>query len=310
LASAINLGATYPGIKAAAEAVTQVECDVYEVWSLLDTYGSGRVSRSWDEVENLDNSGSPLHPTWDEIENLDPSPTQPSWNQVEDVTVVGRSGSANRSEVVVVPKKDYSKIEAEDGVEEAKRQRAEDESGLIRVLNRLKPASVLLTVDSDGIALHADATITNLTSDSNFWEITTRTAPRADLITPQGVDAYPLSLRQQITGVLYNSKRVLPKPPWTVQDAALWSYAPSVVTVKSFAFATGDDDDMTSPGDGPVTDPRSDQTVMYLDGTRETFRASRAIMDPRRALAARYASEGILVAHPYAASREAVNASG
>jgi hypothetical protein len=294
LASAINLGATLPGIKAAAEAITQVECEIYEVWSLLDTFGTGSTGLTWNEVEALG--------TWDQIEQSNPSPNLPSWSQVEDIVTIGRTGINTRAEVVVHPKKDYIRIADEDGQDEADRQRAEDMSAIIRVLNVLKPASVLLTVNPDGVALHRDAPITNLVADSNYWEVSTRVAPRGDLITPEGIEPYPLSLRQELEGLLASDRRSIPKPPWSVQQAAEWSYNPEVVAVKSYSFDPNDDA-KDEPGRGPITDTRTDQLVTYRDGTRERFTADRSIMDPRRALAARYASEGVLVSHPFSEPR-------
>lgn len=298
LASAINLGATYPGIKAAGEALTKVECEVFEVWSLLDSYGvGGAAGRDWDDVSALG--------TWDEIEASDPSPVRPTWDELADVLTIGRTGINNRAEVVVHPKKDYSRIATEDGEDEAARQRAEDMSAIIRVLSVLKPASVLLTVSPEGLALHRDAEITHLVADSNYWEITSRVTPRPDLMNPfePGKSMYPRSLQQVLKGVLSGQTRVLPKPPWSTQQWAEWSYNPNVIAVKGYTFRSGRDDDMTHPGDGPLTDVRTDHLVTYRDGTRERFTADRGIMDPRRALAARYASEGILVSHPFSKPR-------
>lgn len=302
LASAINLGASLPGIKAAAEALIESEVEVYEAWSLLDTYGGGDagggdpLGRTWDDMEALG--------TYDAIEESNPSSLLPNWNELSMVAQIGRSGN-NRAEVIVAPKKDYTRIASEDGPDEADRQRAEDENALVRVLSVLKPAGVLVTVNGDGVALHRDAHITRLEADSNYWEVTTRVAPRPDLIAPEG-SPYPKSLRQQLEGLLDSDRRVLPKPPWATQQAAEWSYNPEVVAVKSYTFRTGDDDDYENAGDGPITDTRTDHLITYTDGTRERFTADRAILDPRRALAARYAAEGMLVAHPYSGARQEV----
>lgn len=300
LASAINMGATYPGIQNAAEALTQVDCDVYEAWDLLDVYGPAGPALTWDYYEDLDASAS--LPTWDDIEDLNEDPNRPSWQEMQAQVTIGRTGTNSRAEVIVVPKKNYDAIAAEEGQEEADRQRREDEHSIIRVLSVLKPASTLLTVDSDGIALHRDAQISWMEADSNFWNVATRVTPRPDLVAPEGV-VYPLSLQQALSGILASDKREIPKPPWAIQQAAEWSYAPEVTSVRSYAFRTGPDDDMETGGDGPITDPRSDDQVTYSDGKREKFTADRAVLDPRRALAARYAAEGILISAPYSAPR-------
>lgn len=300
LASAINLGATYPGIKAAAEAITQAECEVYEVWSLLDTYGSATMGKVWDDIEAL---GS-----YDDIEGISPSPSVPTWDDLLDQVTIGRTGVNNRSEVIVYPKKDYDRIAFEDGEREAAIQKAEDVAALVRVLSVLKPASVLITVDPDGLAMHRDATITNLVADSNYWEVTTRVTPRPGLqLSP--ANPYPRSLQQQLLGLLTGERREIPKPPLSVQQAAEWSFNPEIVSVRSYTYDPKRGD-RSAPRTGPITDRRTDDLVTYTDGTRETFTADRGILDPRRALAARYAADGILIAHPFASDRKAVPPNG
>lgn len=300
LASAINMGATYPGIQNAAEALTQVECDIYEAWDLLDAYGPAGPAITWEDYEELDPSAD--LPTWTDIEDIDPEPLRPSWQEMSASVTIGRTGTNSRAEVIVVPRKDYDRVGLEHGQEEADRQRREDEHSIIRVLSVLKPASTLLTVDSDGIAIHRDAQISWMEADSNFWNVATRVIPRADLVAPEGI-VYPLSLQQALSGILAGDRREIPKPPWAIQQAAEWSYAPEVTAVRSYAFRTGADDDMDTGGDGPITDSKSDHVVTYSNGKRERFTADRAVLDPRRALAARYASEGILISSPYSTPR-------
>lgn len=297
LARAINLGATYPGIQSAAEALTQTHVDVYEAWDLLDTYGPGTLGNHWDDIEAMG--------TWDDIEAQDPTPYRPTYIDLSAAVTIGRTGTNNRSEVIVVPRKDYTRILDEDGPDEEARARAEDEHSIIRVLSVLKPASVLLTVDTQGLALYHDAQIASLLADSNFWNIATRTAPRPDLVSPNG-SPYPLSTQQADQGLLDSDKREIPKPPWTVQQGSQWSYAPEMVTVRAFSFQAGSGDTLDAPGDGPITDAFDEHVITYTDGTREKFSADRAAMDPRRALAARYSSEGLLSAHAYAGDRTKV----
>lgn len=294
LASAINMGGTYPGIKAAAEAITQVECDIYEVWDLLDTYGPGGAGRSWDDIEAIGTPG-PSDPTWDAVEALDSSVFHLTWQELEASVILGRTGTNSRAEVIVVPKKNYDAIVTDQGEAEAQRVRLEDEHSLIRVLNVLKPASTLLTVNTEGIAVHIDTPMADLQADSNYWAVITRVAPNPALLAPDGLP-YPLSLQQTLNGLLQSDLRQIPKPPWSEQQAARWSHAPEVVSAQAYAFDNAGRDE---PGNGDIIDSTDSSVITYMDGTRETFGPDRGPLDPRRALAARYAAQGILISAPY-----------
>lgn len=96
LARAINMGGTVPGIQAVAEAITGVECEIYEIWPLKDAadphygvpptpppppptggVGGGPVgARNWDAVENtfFTFGAMELAPTWASIEDGTYSP--------------------------------------------------------------------------------------------------------------------------------------------------------------------------------------------------------------------------------------------
>jgi hypothetical protein len=88
LARGINMGGTVPGIQAAAEAITGVECEVYEIWPIKDAQdplygvpptpppppppGGGFVgTRTWGAVEVT-------FFTWDSVE------AAPDWGSIED----------------------------------------------------------------------------------------------------------------------------------------------------------------------------------------------------------------------------------
>lgn len=289
LAAAINLGATYPGIKAAAEALTLVDCEVYESWSLIDLYGSGEVGNTWDDVEGLG--------TWDDIEAMDADPLRPTWSDITDEITVGRTGTNTRSEVTVWPKKDYSTIASQDGDEEAERQRAQDEEALVRVLSVLKPAGVLLTVDNSGVSPHDEVSIAHMWSPSSFWEV-------AEIITPgpdYDSDVYPLSPSQIADGVEVHDPREIPKPPWTTNQRVEWTYNSDVVSAQSYAVDPAAD--QTLPGEGNVIETNVNHSVAREDGSLNVFSAKRGILDGRKAHAARLGKEGVLSVHPYAGDR-------
>lgn len=248
LASAIPLGATIPGLQTAAEAITGVDVDIYEMWAIIDRSGLGQRSapgdfRTWFNMENefpdwahlegikwpalevnLSTSGLELAPgssantwnydeahysTWDDAENV-------SWvdlqgHQTTDPTGwggFGRSPVPNRAEVVIRPKKEYPDTET------GRRARAADEYQLYRVLNKLKPAGVLLTVDSDGLVMHTPIRPGRLSADSNYWEITTKTTPKLGLVKG-AQEPYPVSTQQALAGFEPTQPHVVPVSVWS-----------------------------------------------------------------------------------------------
>lgn len=290
LAAAINLGGTYPGIKAAAEALTLVECEVYESWSLIDLYGSGDIGNTWDDIEGSFSS-------WDDIEDSVAGDLKPTWSDLSAEISVGRSGTNTRSEVTIWPKKDYQTLSSQEGDAEAERQRAQDEEALVRVLSVLKPAGVLLTVDNSGVSPHDEVPIAHMWSPSSYWEVAQIVTPAPD----EDSQVYPITQDQILSGLGVHSPREIPKPPWVTSQRAEWTYNSDVVTSQSYAVAPTDD--QVLPGDGPVVETNVNHAVAREDGTLNIFSARRGILDSRRAHAARLGKEGALRVHPYAGDR-------
>ena len=282
LAMAIAMGGTVPGLQAAASAVTGVDCDVYESWSMIESAADpGEAGHTWAEMEGV---------TWDDYEGE-------TWGAIEGIPFYGRSGTLTRSEALIRINKDY------DSSPRGRAERASDEWALVRVLGRLKPASLLITIDSEGSSSLSPRPISAATSDSTHWEIAT-------FVTPQqttGTNPYPLSYGQQAAGVSATDRRVLPIPPMTTRLGDSWSYGTQVPSCRSYAVQPVNPADFTQPGAvsdaAAVTD---DQTVVWRDGTSTTYSAARGILDPLTAAAARAGSEGVLTAHPYSGDRRTV----
>jgi hypothetical protein len=283
LAQSISMGGTVPGLQAAAEAVTGAEVDVFESWALMEAAEDPEeAGHTWTWME-----GAP----WSEYEGQ-------IWGALEGTPFYGRSGSLTRSELLVRVNRDYAATPS------GRAQRASDESALVRVLERLKPAHILLTVDTQGSSGLVPRAISTVTADSEHWEIATKVTPGQ---VPLGTSPYPLSAVQELEGVDPSSSRMLPRPPMVTRIGDEWSYGSQVPTCRSYSVNPTDDVDFTEPG--PVPDLAAvpvDQTVVWRDGTSTVYGASLGAMDPLLTQAARAGADGVLVANAYSGDRRTV----
>jgi hypothetical protein len=276
LARAITMGGTPLGLQAMAEALTGVDCDVYEVWALVDAQGATAAGTSWNTVEST-------YANWNAIEGT-------SYYDIEGRQAFGNMGLDARNEIVVRPKKVY------DPTPEGQRERADDTRGILRVLEVLKPAHALLSVNADGVGVHAEVTPGSVTADSNFWEISSRVVPKDELksfynsiynaydhrANPQGIDS------------------AKPQPPFSTAQGQQWSYANEVVSAKAEVAAI----------DGKIASTVEYDTVHFPDGKIQKYLPSYAVIDPRKAAAGRISSDGVLIAAPYSGSRISVTTAG
>lgn len=322
LAKAIPLGATVPGMKVAAEAVTSVECEVTETWRSLDyarRYGyrtkDDIVPREWREVEAyLGTYGAGAGQTWGTVagvpltfidHNRTMNEVQADFPHYSDAdskavppidyftvqyrrTKIGRVRN-DRTEFTVRPKKHYPLTSSR-----SKSERAQDEYALRRVLNTLKPAASRLTLDMEGVALYDAVTLGNITSDSNYWEVCTRVTPRTSISLPE--NTYPLTAGQQADRVAEGEERVVGRPPFSQTQGTSWSYNNEVVSVRSY----------TQDASGNRVDSSDYETTVNFVGEVQAYTPDRGVLDPRRAEAARLAQDGMTVAHPYSSSRKVV----
>lgn len=283
LAQSIAMGGTVPGLTAAAEAITGVECDVFESWALLEaTANPAEAGHDWEWMEDGN---------WSEYEGQ-------IWGALEGTPFYGRSGVLTRSELLVRVNRDYP------STPEGRTQRASDEWALVRVLERLKPAHILLTVDTQGTSALLPRGISEVRSDSEHWEIATRVTPSQ---IPLGVTPYPLSPQQEADGIDSGSSRVLPRPPLVTKIGDEWAYGSQIPTCRTYSVTPTDDVDFTEPGPVPDAGLDSiDQAIIWRDGTSTVYRATLGAMDPLLSQAARAGADGVLVANPYSGDRRTV----
>jgi hypothetical protein len=285
LAAAIPMAATLPGIRQAAEAVVGVECDVYEVWRFIDA-GTNLLSgvATWSSVMGL-------HSSWLSMQGF-------LWPQTYSV---GNLAVTTAAEVVIRPKKVYN-ITTPDGA----REKTLDELGLSRVLSVLKPAGVVITVDTHGLSMHSSPPIASTQSDSNYWEVSSQVRPSPVLSQTPGL--YPLSASQVAAGILWGDQRTLPQPPLVTSHGLSWEQASAVVKVTATAMTFENDDDITQPGSGigTIVDPLNFQYVPYYDGTRVAYSAERGASDPGTVRGGLAVASGTLAAAPFSGTRETV----
>ncbi|MFD8654190.1 DUF7297 family protein [Streptomyces mirabilis] len=284
LAQSIAMGGTVPGLTAAAEAITGVECDVFESWAMLEAAANpGAAGHDWAWMEGAS--------SWADYEGQ-------IWGSLEGTPFYGRSGVLTRSELLVRVNRDYP------STPEGRSQRTSDEWALVRVLERIKPAHILLTVDTQGTSALLPRGISAIRSDSEHWEIATRVTPSQ---APLGATPYPLSPQQEADGIDPGSSRVLPRPPLVTKIGDEWAYGSQIPTCRTYSVMPTDDVDFTEPGPVPDSGIDSiDQSVVWRDGTSTVYGATLGSMDPLLSQAARAGADGVLVANPYSGDRRMV----
>jgi hypothetical protein len=278
LARAITLGGTPMGMQALAEALTGVECDVYEVWRILDSQGSAGVGRTYLQV-NTDFG------TYGGLKGK-------TWGQISGSIAVGNLAVNARNEFMIRPKKVYNTSDPDDA-----RERAEDLWGVQRVVSVLKPARTLASVDDTGLAVHQEVPIASVAADSEYWEVVPCVLPREGLSEVYKLLYTAYDPRAKPTGI----ERVIPRPPFSASQGQQWSYANEVASVQSFTSAPN--------GSGGPTMPDFD-TVTFYDGKKIAYRPEYGVIDPRQALLAQSGGDGALLSHAYSGSRKVVPTHG
>lgn len=288
LAKAITMGGTPQGLQAVAEALTGVDCDVYEIWALLDAQGGTGATHTWSAIEGA-------HSTWDSFAGQ-------AWADVEGRIVFGQMGLDGRNEIAIRPKKSYSADTA------GRQELAYDIYNISRVVNVLKPASAIVTVDPQGVQVHISQPIGAITADSDYWEISARVIPAEQdkkyytdhykaydsQANPQGVDA------------------AQPAPWFSSSQGTQYSYVGEIASVQGQGFVNYGitleqmNDDLNHKPDNT----RDYDTVVWPDKTQTVYRPEYAVIDPRQAAAALAASDGQTVAAPYSGPRQAVPTHG
>ncbi len=274
LAKAITLGGTPMGMQALAEALTGVECDIYEVWSILESHQGVGAGRTYAGV----------HSTFANYGAM----SSVSWGQAAGVIELGNLGLNARNEFVVRPKKVYNTSDPVDA-----RQRAEDLYGVQRVINVLKPAHTMATIDDRGLAVHQIVPIASVAADSEFWEVCAYVTPREDL-----KDIYDLFYScYDKPGSPARIEKVTPVPPFSASQGQQWSYATDVTSVESFISNLDNFD---------TVGLQNYDTVTFYDGKTLVYRPEYAVIDPQQALLCQTTGEGSIISAPYSGARKVV----
>jgi hypothetical protein len=281
LARAITLGGTIPGLQAIAEAVTGAPCDVYQVWSLIDSQGpQGAAGNTWNQLQAM-------FPTWN-------AAVGESWNQVQGVVLYGGMGINARNEVIIQPKRIYPPTQT------GAMQQAADMWGILRITEVLAPKSVIVSVSPGPLVADIAVTIAHLWADSEYWEITPKVTPQQ----PSDPAYQVMRLSYQHGGQFVKADVAIPQasPPYSQSQGTQYSYVADVSKVTS-------QDDIDQQFNIPRVSPNNETTV-FPDGSTVEWKASWALLDPVRAASARTASPVAVTAAPYAGPRVPVVAAG
>jgi len=267
LAKAISLGGTVPGLVQLAEAITGHPCEIYEIWKIIDIYGSeSGVTYSWNYTEGA-------YSTWADI-------NAEIWGDLSPEGVPGRSEINNRSEFVVRVRKDYT--QDADG----ERQQQEDIYTLNKVLSRLKPAGTLLTIQNTNVPVNRDIGISGLYSDNDFWEISMRRTPKP------GLEKYYLNSSASALNVSQsiNGATMIPTPPFAGSVGHKYTASINVASVAGYALDANNN--VVASENWDHMGPRG--------SVRDTFTPDRGVIDGRTAIASLLAEDNLITSHPYA----------
>ena len=299
LAASLPMAGTVDGIRAAAEAVTEVECDIYETWLLIESGYTSYVGDTYGQVE--------AHGTYGALEALG------SYGAISGESQVGQAGVVNYDEVFIRPKKDYSSLVSPRDVAQAK---AMDATDLTRVLNKIKPAGVLMTVQTDGIALNMPVKISGLYSDSENWEVVRKVTPTSLLD-----DADNPYLQTAVVAPVANNgqPQLMPIPPFSASQRYEWYYNASIGWVRGYEYnfwqslEDGNNYNPYSPvvpGRGMLVNDNWD-TIPPPNPTGHTisFIPGWGLADPLSLVTSHTSMDSVLQAHPYSGPRATVNTS-
>lgn len=285
LAKSIPMGGTPVGLKAAAEALTGVECDIMESWRVID-YSVSRnfnipgAPRSWTQVKDLWGTyGGIEGRTWDNV----------SYPGGAEQAQAQATFPGDRAEVRIRIKKRY------DQTDRLLREKAEDEYAVRQVLNRLKPYNVLLTLDTLGVNNHVPVAVAEVYSDSGYYDLLARVTPRASASSDLTA-VYPLSSGQRAEGLIFADPHVVPRPAFSNPQGASWSYNNEVVSISGSVLDEA----------GALVASENSEYVTDSQGHHTLYSPERGLLDARQVEAARLVSDGVLVSSPYAGDRQVV----
>lgn len=168
----------------------------------------------------------------------------------------GRTTSDNRSEFIVRPKRAIT---------------LEETYELVKVLQRLKPAQALLTIDARGVGIHRPTLLRNVSADSVYWEVEAKVAPRKDV-----VGAYDRAETDTVAAAM-------PRAAFNGYQGEAWSYNADIAAFSSY----------TEDADGRVLTRYDYERVDLMDRTID-YPPNKGLADQTALLLGRYASDGVL----------------
>lgn len=282
LSRAITLGATVPGMRAIAEAITGGPCQVYEVWRLLDNAGGPAPGfQTWEEVEAS-------YPTWSAI------PAGTTWQSAEGVvSFAGLMGNGAPNEIVIQPERSYDSSVA------GLAQQGSDMLGILSVAEVLKPAAAIVSVDVSGAPTTVPVLPSSAWADSQYWEIVHLVTPSSP--SDPAYQAITASYQSGNAGELPAGTYVTPRPPLSRSTGTQYSYAADVTTVTA-AAASGSD-----PNTAVISDGQDFETVIFPGGRIVSqYLPGQAILSPAQSRTVRTSSPVSVIAAPWSGPRTPV----
>jgi hypothetical protein len=236
LARAINMGGSYAGLKAVAEAILSIDVDLVE---------------SWVKVDALINNSSlvlPVAKTYGQISSqyvTDGNMKTVSYGNLEGNQFGnGNTPQGNRGELVFTPRRAIT---------------PEESYQLMKVLQVLKPSHTQITISN---ATNQTSTVIaprSLAADSENWSIQSRITPAINLIQP--------------TPPLYQNsgEYSVARPVFSEYVGESWSNNVNIVKTNSYSI----DDGTAIQGDDEVITYNDGQSHIYRvqDGIMDTHKA-------------------------------------
>lgn len=169
---------------------------------------------------------------------------------------VDRSRTASRREIIVRPTRQLTLLE---------------EYSLHKVLQRLKPADTVVTIDTTGILSHSEVSLRRASASSEHWEVVTLVPDlTVGTATPYGTGS----------GAMVE----LSRPPLSGYQGEAWSYNGDVTAVRAYT---------------DKSDVNNFDRIRYPSGDYLSFLPEQALFSAQRLISGRLASDGIAVLNPY-----------
>lgn len=245
---AIPWAGTPTGMVIAASAILGVQCRVYEAYTFIDDDGA----YAEEEAATANTYGDLEQFTYGELEGM-------TYAQMESASRYQGRLDTSRNEFIIRPLRAITD---------------EEKYHLIRVMERLKPAEALMTIDTRGSSVHMRTPVFRVAADSTYWHIRSKVASSEDY-----ADIYDR----------YDDGDPIEQPRYALNayQGEAWSYNSDVVTALSYV----ENEDLTEH-----SRPNYERRIDRIDGTVIDYTPELALMDQTGVLMGRAVSDGILAA--------------